>query len=492
MTETTKSAAPPRADIVIRGAAVIDGTGAPPFAADVAIEADRIVAVGDLGGTAATREIDAKGRALAPGFIDVHAHDDRALLTDPDMAMKASQGVTTVVVGNCGISLAPLTIAKTPPPPLNMLAGAEHFVYADFADYVGALERRPPAINAACLVGHSTLRVGAMADLGRVASDAELALMQQRLRDSLAAGAIGVSSGLFYPPAAAASMEETAALAEVAGAAGGIYTAHIRDEGDRVLEAMDEAFEIGRRGRLPVVISHHKVAGARNFGRTVETLRLMDEARRRQPVAFDVYPYVAASTFLNPAYLADCGRVAVTWSTPHPEMAGRDIAAIAREWGCSAEEAAERLQPAGAVYFLMDEADVRRVLAHPEAMIGSDGIPHDRHPHPRLWGTFPRVLGHYAREQGLFPMEDAIRRMTGLPARIFGLAERGLIRTGCFADLVLFDPQAVRDEASFEEPARPAAGIELVMVNGAVVWQRGVPTGRHPGRVLRRTGAAAA
>jgi N-acyl-D-amino-acid deacylase len=484
--------APRRSDIIVRGAAVIDGTGAPRFTADVAIEDDRIVAVGDLGGTAAELEIEAEGRALAPGFIDTHAHDDRALLTGPDMTMKVSQGVTCVVIGNCGISLAPLTIEEMPPPPLNVLGRAADYAFPTVTDYVAELERRPTAINAACLVGHSTLRVGAMAELGRIATETELETMRERLREGMAAGAIGLSSGLFYPPAANATMEETAALAEVAGAAGGIYTAHIRDEGDDIAAALEEAFETGRRAGTPVVISHHKVAGARNFGRTIETLKLLDEARKNQAVAFDVYPYVAASTFLNPAYFGDCNRVTLTWSKAHPELAGRDIDDIAKEWGVSVEEAAERLQPAGAVYFLMDEADVRRVLSHPEAMIGSDGIPHDEHPHPRLWGTFPRVLGHYARDEELFDLEDAVRRMTGLPAKTFGFSDRGLVKPGYYADLVLFDPATVKDEATYEDPIRPSAGIELVMVNGEIVWRMGAHTNARPGRVLRRQTSLAA
>ena len=236
---------------------------------------------------------------------------------------------------------------------------------------------------------------------------------------------------------------------------------------------------------MPVVISHHKCAGTRNHGRTRETLALIAAARERQSVALDVYPYVAGSTVLDARRLGEAERIIVTWSKARPECAGRDLDSIAAEMGVSRERAANALAPAGAIYFMMDEADVRRVLAFGHAMIGSDGLPHDAHPHPRLWGTFPRVLGHYVREVGLFPLEEAVRRMTGLPAAQFGLTDRGILRPGSYADLVLFDPDTIADRATFEAPTEPAAGIALVMVNGRAVWRDGAATGARPGRALR-------
>lgn len=465
---------------------MIDGSGRPRFVADVCLDRDRITGVGDLGGATAVTEIDARQRVLAPGFIDTHTHDDRALLINPEMSMKVSQGVTSVVVGNCGISLAPLGTDRAPPAPLDLLGGAEDFAFPTQADYVSTLQDHPAAVNWAALVGHTTLRVGAMTDLERAATDAELGRMQDGLREGLAAGAIGFSTGFFYSPAAAATVAETAALAEIVGAVSGIYAAHIRDESDHVIEALQEALSIGQAGNTPVVISHHKVHGRANYGRTQETLAFLDDARKRQTVGFDVYPYNAASSTLMPEFVAACDRVVVTASAPHPEMAGRDLEDIAGEWGCDIKAAARRLQPGGATYFLMDEADVRRVLSHPGAMIGSDGIPHGEHPHPRLWGTFPRVLGHYARDLGLFELEDAIHRMSGLPAATFGFQGRGSITPGAFADLVLLDPATVIDRASYEQPQQAAAGIDLVLVNGEIVWQCGKPTGAHPGRRLER------
>lgn len=476
----------PACDLVLRNGQVIDGSGEPPRRADVAVIGDRIVAVGDIPAGAGAREIDVAGRAIAPGFIDVHTHDDRALFATPDMAMKVSQGVTTVITGNCGVSLAPLTLAGDPPPPLDLIGGQGDYRYPSFAAYLDALDAAPAALNAAALVGHSTLRVGVMADLDRAATPAEVEAMRARLAEALDAGAIGFSTGLAYAPSAHAPTGEVVALAELLHAAGAIYTTHMRDESDHVMDSLDESFAIGRAVGVPVVISHHKVAGPANFGRSRETLPKIAGAMAQQPIGLDAYPYAASSTVLRPDWVREGTRVLVTWSTAAPAQAGRDLADIAAEWGVDRQAAAARLMPAGAVYFSMDEADVRRILAFEHTMIGSDGLPHDSHPHPRLWGSFPRVLGHYAREEGLFPMAEAVRRMTGLPAAKFGLANRGRIRPGAYADITVFDPETIIDRASFAAPKTPAAGIELVLVNGQVVWQDGAPTGARPGRALRR------
>lgn len=476
----------PACDLVLRNGQVIDGSGEPPRRADVAVIGDRIVAVGEIPAGAGAREIDVAGRAIAPGFIDVHTHDDRALFATPDMAMKVSQGVTTVITGNCGVSLAPLTLAGDPPPPLDLIGGQGDYRYPSFAAYLDALDAAPAALNAAALVGHSTLRVGVMADLDRAATPAEVEAMRARLAEALDAGAIGFSTGLAYAPSAHAPTGEVVALAELLHAAGAIHTTHMRDESDHVMDSLDESFAIGRAVGVPVVISHHKVAGPANFGRSRETLPKIAGAMAQQPIGLDAYPYAASSTVLRPDWVREGTRVLVTWSTAAPAQAGRDLADIAAEWGVDRQAAAARLMPAGAVYFSMDEADVRRILAFEHTMIGSDGLPHDSHPHPRLWGSFPRVLGHYAREEGLFPMAEAVRRITGLPAAKFGLANRERIRPGAYADITVFDPETIIDRASFAAPKTPAAGIELVLVNGQVVWLDGAPTGARPGRALRR------
>jgi len=476
-------------DLIIRRGRLIDGTGSPAVSADVAIKGDRILAVGHVPETAGAEEIDAVNKIVAPGFIDVHTHDDRLLLSAPDMAPKVSQGVTTVVVGNCGVSLAPLKLAGPPPPPLDLIGDRSWYKFDSFAEYMAALDRQPPALNAACLVGHSTLRVGAMDRLDRPATSGEIAAMKLRLQEALDAGVVGFSTGLGYEPAEAAPTDEIVELAKLLKAAGAIHTTHMRDESDRVMESLDESFDIGRRAGVPVIISHHKTAGQANFGRSVESLKKIEQASQQQPVGLDAYPYSASSTILKPEWVSEAAKVLVAWSKSSPQQAGRLLADIAADWGLSEVEAATRLQPAGAIYFSMDEGDVRRILAYPRTMIGSDGLPHDSHPHPRLWGTFPRVLGHYSRDVGLFPLEEAVRRMTGLPAQQFRLRDRGVIRAGSFADLTIFDPETVIDRATFEQPIQPAAGIFGVFVNGVAVWSDGRSTGKRPGRMLRRAGA---
>jgi N-acyl-D-amino-acid deacylase len=471
--------------LLLRGGTVIDGTGAARFGADVRVEGERIAAVGaDLAEDGAL-VLDTTGRIVAPGFIDVHTHDDQILLSAPHMLPKISQGVTTVVVGNCGISLAPLVHGNVPPP-LNLLGGPDKYVYPTMAAYVAAVDAVKPAVNVAALVGHSTLRVATMDDPYRPATPSEQARMCDLLREGLAAGAIGLSSGVFYPTGAAADIDELALLAGITGEARGVYTTHIRQEMDKVLDSLDEAFAAARRGNVAVVISHHKCAGPRNWGRTIETLAHIDAARRRQPIGLDCYPYIASSTVLRSEMVDGIIDILITWSTPHPEMAARTLVDIAQEWGCTQKEACERLQPAGACYFQMREDDVQRVLRYPATMIGSDGLPHDQHPHPRLWGTFPRVLGHYSRELGLFSLEVAVHKMTGLSAKQFRLEGRGEIRPGAFADIVVFDAATVRDRATFEQPKAPAVGVDHVLVNGTVAYQSGATEVKRNGRFLRR------
>jgi N-acyl-D-amino-acid deacylase len=481
---------PDRFDLVIRGGSVIDGTRAPRFAADVAVRGDRIARVGRLDGARGAAEIDAAGRIVAPGFIDAHTHDDRLMLSAPDMAPKASQGVTTVVAGNCGISLAPMPADAPRPvtPPLDLLDDdGGWFRFRTFAEYVGALRDAPPATNAALLVGHTTLRVAALDDVTRAARHAEIARMREMVREALAAGAIGVSTGLYYEPAAAAPTEEVIEICRPLAEFGALYCTHMRDEAEGVLDSLEEAFRIGRAVGAPVVISHHKVAGLPNHGRSRETLPLIASRMRTQPIGLDCYPYCASSTVLSAARAAAATRTLVTWSKPHPEWAGMDVAEVAAKLGVPQDTAIERLLPAGAIYFAMDEGDVQRILAFEATMVGSDGLPHDAAPHPRLWGSFPRVLGHYARDLGLFPLEAAVHKMTGLTARTFGLEGRGVVKEGAYADLTVFDPATVGEAATFARPIQPAHGIDAVVVNGTLVWQEGRSTGAMPGRVLSRS-----
>ncbi len=326
-----------------------------------------------------------------------------------------------------------------------------------------------------------------MSDLTRPASADELARMGALLEQCMKDGALGMSSGLFYAPAFAAPAEEVVRLAQVVSRFGGVYATHLRDEMATIIEALHEAGDTAFRGGVPLIVSHHKCAGPANWGRTLQTLPLIESLAERQPVAIDVYPYVAGSTVLREDLVDGVIDVLVSWSTPHPEMAGRLLASIAAEWGVDQRTACQRLQPGGACYFQMSEDDVRRVVAHRLSMIGSDGLPHDQHPHPRLWGAFPRVLARYWREQRLFSLEQAIHKMTGLSARNFRLHERGQLQVGWYGDVVVFDPERVCDLATYENPQARSQGIEMVFVNGQRAYEARVPAvQQRAGRMLAR------
>jgi N-acyl-D-amino-acid deacylase len=495
-------------DLVIRGAEVHDGSGAAPVVADVGVRDDRIAAVGEVA-VRGGREIDGRGLALAPGFVDVHTHDDVTLLRHPLLPTKVAQGVTTVVVGNCGFGVAPAEPARRSmlfSPSMTQLMD-----WADHAGYVARLEHDPAAVNVAFLVGHGTAREGVLGDtFQRPATVHEVARMRAIVEEGLAAGAVGMSSGLAYEPGCFASTDELVALAGAVRSAGGIYTSHIRNEGDGVVDAVAEAIEVGARTGVPVQLSHHKAAGTNNWGRVTTTLAMVDSARvNGVDVMMDQYPYTAGSTGLA-AVLAQgalgndvgdhpagaFGRVApaqvrLAWMPGRPDLAGRTLEAIAGDTGEDPVEVARQLVGACAtvqvVLDMMDEADVRTVLAHPWTMIGSDSSHQVRgKPHPRTCGTFPRVLGRYSRELGVLNLPTALHRMTGLPARRFGLADRGTIAPGMAADLVLLDPEAIVDRATFDEPLRAPAGIRGVWVNGERVIDDGDHTGARPGRLLRR------
>jgi N-acyl-D-amino-acid deacylase len=468
---------------------VIDGSGTPGWTGDVLIAGDRILRTG-----AGLRDrlpeglspdevetVDCTGLAIAPGFIDAHTHDDAIVLRDPDGLPKLSQGITTVVTGNCGISLAPY-VTEAAKPPLNLL-GAGSFRYPTMAAYRDAVQAAQPSLNVAALVGHTTLRFAALADLSQPASGDERARMAALLEASMADGAYGLSSGLFYEEAYPAPADEVTELARIVARHGGIYATHLRSEMAQIIEALHEAGDTAFAAGVPLVISHHKCAGPANWGRTRETLPLIDALGTRQPVAMDVYPYVAGSTVLREDLVDGVIDVMLTWSDAHPEHTGRLLSAIADDWGVDQKTACRRLQPGGACYFQMNEDDVERVIAHPRTMIGSDGLPHDRHPHPRLWGAFPRVLARYWRERRLFTLEQAVHKMTGLTARNFRIAERGLLRPGMMADVVVFDPARIADTATYDVPISASIGIASVHVNGVRAYAAGpVP------QVLRRAG----
>ena len=308
--------------------------------------------------------------------------------------------------------------------------------------------------------------------------------MRRLAEECMENGATGFSTGLFYPTNEAADTSEVASVALAFADRCGVYATHMRDESHAVVESIREAVGASAEARIPLIVSHHKCAGVENWGRTIETVKLLEQFSQDMPVNFDVYPYTAGSTNLRDDLVTDTIRIMVTWSKSHPEAKGRDLADIADEWGVSLLDTARRLQPAGAIYFQMREDDVQRVMKSELAMIGSDGLPHDEHPHPRLWGTFPRVLGKYARELQLFPVEQAIHKMTGLTADVFGLRDRGRIAVGCAADIVVFDPEKIIDTATYENPKSRSEGVHMTIVNGETVYANGEATGAAAGRLI--------
>jgi N-acyl-D-amino-acid deacylase len=490
-------------DLVIRNGSVFDGSGAAPVRADIAIVGDRISAVGTVAGAGAS-EIDASGNAVAPGFIDVHTHDDFAVFATPEMDFKVMQGVTTDVVGNCGLGAAPFQISQ-------LMFGAMHHgsripQWQGYAGYLEAVDRDPPSLNVAALVGHGTVRLAAMGNEKRHATASEIDAMRAIVAEGIAAGAVGLSTGLIYEPGRYSATEEIIALAREMRGTTALYASHMRNEADGLLDSVRETIRIGEEAGVAVQISHHKASGQENWGRVRESLGLIEAARARGiDVTADQYPYTAGSTELGAVIqngALDDGpargglgkvpphKLRFASAPKHPDWEGQTLAAFCERWNLPARAAAERIlaQEAGAFVIVetMDEADVRTVLRHPTTMIGSDGVPAGSKPHPRLYATFARVLGRYARDEGVLTLADAVYRMTGMPARKFHLTERGFVREGFFADLVIFDPAKIADTATYEDPRRYPDGLSGVIVNGTVVARDGHHTGARPGRALRR------
>ncbi len=473
-----------QADLIMTNAMLLDGSGRDATPGNLAIHDGIIVAVGDFPVPDGVPVLDAAGHALAPGFIDSHTHDDGYLLVHPDMTPKVSQGITTVVTGNCGISLAPL-VADEIVQPLDLLGPQELFRYASFADWLHALGTTPAAVNVIPLIGHTTLRAAVMDDLTQPANAAECARMSEIVEAAMQAGAFGVSTGTFYPPAAAATTQEIIDVCAPLRGRQGIYATHLRDESDHIDAAIEEALAIGAATQSRVVFSHHKLAGENNHGRSSETLARITAASRDQPVCLDCHPYPATSTMLRLDRVKLASRTLVTWSKSYPEAAGRDFKDLMAEFGLDVEQTLQKLTPAGAIYFLMSQQDVDRIIKHPLTMIGSDGLPFDPHPHPRQWGTFTQVLRRLVRESRLLALPEAIHKMTGLAAAQYGLTDRGLLQPGQRADLVLFDPATVADRATFSDPIQTSLGVMGVWVNGERVWDGEKATGARPGQVLR-------
>ncbi|GAA0359990.1 D-aminoacylase [Microbispora corallina] len=529
-----------RADLLVRGGVLVDGTGAPGRAADVAVTGGRLAVLPPGAAVEATEVLDARGRIVAPGFVDVHTHSDgTALLGEADAGralVRAAvlQGVTTEICGNCGSGLFPALPARLPAmrADARVTFGGDTGMFRDFAGFAAAHTAAGRANNVASLVGHGTLRSGVLGPVDRPARPEELREMCALLDLALSQGAAGLSTGLIYTPGSYAGTDEVVALAAVAARHGKPYVTHLRDEMSRVEEALEEAVEISVRSGAALHVSHHKTAGRYAWGRTERTLPRISALRAAgMDVTCDVYPYTAASTALSamlPPWANDGGlaalaarlgdpaqrdrmrraiaegvpgwentvgnggwdRISVACAPRHPQTEGRTIAELAAAASADPLDTAAGLLVAerGEVTIIshsMVEEDVRRVLAAPYAMIGSDGVPKPGgRPHPRWAGTFPRVLGRYTRELGLLTLEEAVHKMTGMAAARFGLAGRGVVRDGAHADLVVFDAERVADRATFTDPLLPPEGIEAVVVSGAVVVRDGEETGARPGRVL--------
>ncbi len=484
-------------DLVIRNVRVLDGLGGDAYPADVGVEDGRIAEVGEV--SPGKTEIDGKGHCLAPGFIDTHSHDDGAFFRHPGMEFKLAQGVTTVVAGNCGFSAIPLDPSVDPGRASGgILAGLEGS-FTDLAGYFEAALARQPGINNMMLVGHNTVRALEMGFDKRAPTQAELSNMKGHVRKALEQGACGFSTGLIYRPGRWSETDEVTALAAEAAAFNALYTTHMRNEGDHLLDAVDEALQIARDGDVHLHISHHKSAGPANWGKVKTSLAKVDEALARgQPVTLDVYPYTAGSGRMIEYFdldnisreLAEVIRIA---SCPaFREYEGRMLIDIAAEKEVDICDLTRELltAPKGdrtiCIQFIIDEKDVATNLAHSDMMVGSDGIPDLKgKPHPRLFGTFPRILAKYVRDDGILTLPEAVRRMTSLPARVFGMKERGQIKPGYWADLVLFDPTEIQDLATYDAPKTEPAGISLVVINGEVGFYQGEHRQAGSGKMLR-------
>ena len=509
-------AGPADADLIIRHGRVIDGSGRPAYAADLAVRGGRIVAIGQLDHLRATRTIDAAQQVVAPGFIDVHAHIEGGLFNNRSAHNYVHDGVTTVVTGNCG--------------------GSADSLAAFFARVESG---GGSSINVASLVGHNTVRRQVLGLSNRAATADEQRRMETLVEQAMKEGAVGLSSGLIYLPGMYSNTDEVVGLARAAARHQGLYASHIRDEGNRVVEAIDEAMHIGRSAGMPVQISHFKVSAPANWGRSRETLAMVERARAGGlDVTIDQYPYAASSTTLDvmlPDWALEGGRSEMRQRLADPvqrariaaemlanarrnqrpdfsyavvarhgadaTLDGQSIAAINRAKGRPAglapeiETMLDLLLAGGAqmVFHGMNEDDVRAILRYPHNMVGADGGVQDGSglPHPRSYGTNARILGKYVREEQIIPLEEAVRRMTSLAAQRFRLKERGLLREGYAADIVVFDPQRVIDTATYSNPHQFPVGIGHVVVNGQLVVDAGRHTGVRSGVALHGPGAAA-
>jgi N-acyl-D-amino-acid deacylase len=484
------------AELVVRDVVIADGTGGPLGHGDIAVADGLIVSSGSeaVQTGPGTIEVDALGELVcAPGFIDVHTHDDAALIRYPGLEFKVAQGCTSLVIGNCGFSAFP-GIGEDD---IESIAAAD---WPDLESFRRDTTSSGFACNAIALIGHNTIRIATIGrDVGRAATRTELQTMRGHVHRAMEQGACGLSTGLIYRPGKWTSTEEIIELASAAAEGGGLYATHMRDEGDRLLESVAEAIRIGRESGCRIHISHHKAAGQENWGKVEQSLAAVDEANAAgSDITLDFYPYTASSgpmvEYVSPETVtrewADHNLFATC--PPFPQYQGRGVAEVADAEGVDLPELLRRVfaTPSGrqtiSIGFGMSEADLITNVKHPLMMIGSDGIPElEGLPHPRLFGTFPRVFAQYVRRDKVISLAEAVRRMTSLPADRFGLAGRGRLTPGAPADLVVFDPATIADLATFADPKREPTGVRWVVVNGQLVYADGRHTGARPGRVLR-------
>jgi N-acyl-D-amino-acid deacylase len=520
-------------DLILRGGQVYDGLGGHAYTADVGITGSRITAIGDLSGDTAGRVIDVSGLAVSPGFIDIHTHSDFAILDNPFMESSLTQGVTTEVVGNCGMSMG----LVTPDPVFSMEArwterGGHRVTWRTMHEYLGLLDEMGIGHNICTLAGHGTIRKAVLGFENRPPDASELSKMQSIVHEAMDAGAVGLSTGLEYVPGSFAGFDEQLALVKVAADAGGFFATHLRNEGDTLVESVQEAIDIAEAAGAPLQLSHHKAEGAANWSKIDVTLGMMESARERGlDVLTDQYPYTAFMTGLSviilPAWAMegtsedtakrlsdpiararildeiavrnlDWPNIRVGIARNRPEAQGMSLVALGEHAGTTPAEAALDLILAedgwvSAVHFAMSESNVEQILRYPYTMIGSDGIAHDAdgpqsndNTHPRSYGTFSRLIGRYVREKGILSLGEAVRRMTSLPAQRLRFRDRGTLRVGAIADITVFNAAVISDRATFESPHQHSAGIGHVIVNGRVAVESGVPQGGRFGQVLRR------
>ena len=527
-------------DLIIKNAKIIDGTGAPWFRGDVGVKDGKINYIGNLNGFEAEKIIDAKEKTLAPGFVDCHTHSDFLLLREPEMVSKLAQGVTTVMIGACGISPAPIVDEKK-----ELLdkyvgftkAGVEpEYNWNTFGEYLNVLEDLDLGVNIAAFLGHGTIRLNAMGFDDRLATPEEMEEMKEQIKGAMEDGAFGMTTGLVYPPGVYSDEEELVELSKVLKDYNGVYLSHVRNESNELRESIQEVINIARKAGVAVQAHHHKACGKENWGTVKTTLNMIEAARKEGvDITLDQYPYPVASTTLRAMlppwaneggiekikerlqntdtrkkiyediintddwdnYLKNCDGaegVQILFTPETAEFEGKTLVEVGEILGIDPLEAAFELiiknnGADNACYYMMSEEDVKFVMKSPVTMIGSDSIPvaPGAKCHPRTNGTFPRVLGKYVREEGAIELEEAIRKMTSFPATRFGLHGKGLIKVGMDADLVLFDPDIIIDGADFIDPFKLPEGIEYVIVNGCVAMKNNEFMGEKKGKVLRRT-----